>query len=376
MLKGAYLTVLAGPIVPVPVPRVVLDALQSAKVISSASPGSQSGFELNFTFASGSPLNSIFLMAGANTPLPRVIIVLTINSVPHVLMDGAMTNHSIQPGPSGGASTLTIMGKDLTQLMALIDFGGIPYPAMPIAARVALIIAKYSAFGIIPLVIPPLFFDVPIPVDRIPTHEGTDLEYLERMASQCGYVFYIDPGPVPGTNTAYFGPQIKIGVPQPALNIDMDAHTNVESLSFAFETAETTLPVVLIQNMFTRFPIPIPVPPLNPLQPPLGAISAPITNATVLRDTAKLSPPAALSKGVAEASRSLDAVKGNGSLDVLRYGRLLKSRQLVGVRGAGLAFDGLYFVEQVTTDIKAGDIKQSFSLTRNGVVSLLPAVPP
>ena len=57
-----------------------------------------------------------------------------------------------------------------------------------------------------------------------------------------GYVFYIDPGPVPGTNTAYWGPEIKVGVPQPALNLDMDAHTNVESLSFNFNTANTTLP--------------------------------------------------------------------------------------------------------------------------------------
>jgi hypothetical protein len=60
---------------------------------------------------------------------------------------------------------------------------------------------------------------------------------------------------------------------------------------------------------------------------------------------------------------------------VLRYGRLLKARRLVGVRGAGAAFDGLYFVKSVTSTLKRGEFKQRFSLTRNGLVSLTPAVP-
>jgi hypothetical protein len=373
MSDGFHLTLLVGPLVPLPAPKVAMDALQSVKVASSAS--GESGFELVFTFSSDSALNTVFLIAGAQTPMLRVVIVVTINSVPQVLMDGVMTNHQMQPGPAGGASTLTIMGKDLTKVLALQDFGGLPYPAMPIEARVAFILAKYAPFGLIPLVIPSLFTDVPVPVERIPTQEGTDLQYIQGLARDVGHVFYIEPGPAPGTNVAYFGPPIKLGIPQPALNIDMDAHTNVQSLNFRFETAETSLPVVMIQNQLTRAPIPLPIPRLNPLQPPLGLIPAPITNVTVLRDTARLSPPAALARGVAAASRSQDAVAGNGTLDVLRYGRVLRARQLVGVRGAGLAFDGLYYVEQATTTIKPGEFKQDFNLSRNGIVSTTPVVP-
>ena len=83
-------------------------------------------------------------------------------------------------------------------------------------------------------------------------------------------MFYIDPGPAPGTNVAYFGPEIKIGIPQPALNVDMDAHTNVESMNFTFDPTKGVLPVVFIQNQMSRVPIPIPIPNNNPLQPPLG----------------------------------------------------------------------------------------------------------
>ena len=80
----------------------------------------------------------------------------------------------------------------------------------------------------------------------------------------------------------------------------------------------------------------------------------------MLRDTAKLSPMAAIGRGLAAGSKSADAVTGNGSLDVMRYGRLLKARQLVGVRGAGMAFDGLYFVESVTTHDQARRVQTKF----------------
>ena len=63
------------------------------------------------------------------------------------------------------------------------------------------------------------------------------------------------------------------------------------------------------------------------------------------------------------------------TLDVYRYGHVLKARQLVGVRGAGEAFDGLHFVTSVSSSLKRGEFTQSFSLARNGLVSTLPAVP-
>jgi hypothetical protein len=68
-------------------------------------------------------------------------------------------------------------------------------------------------------------------------------------------------------------------------------------------------------------------------------------------------------------------VTATGTLDVLRYGHILKARGLVGVRGAGLAFDGLYYVKSVTHSIKRGEYKQNFTLTRNGLVSTTPRVP-
>jgi len=86
------------------------------------------------------------------------------------------------------------------------------------------------------------------------------------------------------------------------------------------------------------------------------------------------SPLQAVMMGLAEASRSSDAVFATGSLDVLRYGRILKARQLVGVRGAGPAFDGLYYVKSVTHSIERGEYNQSFQLARNGLISTVEKV--
>ncbi|MEO8409885.1 MAG: hypothetical protein ABI478_04890 [Propionivibrio sp.] len=377
MSNPVHLSVMIGPIAPIPVPAMLIDALDSVSVTHAA--GSTSAFQLSFKVTSKSELNTLFLIAvGQNTsigtPPLRVVLVVTLNGKPQPLFDGVVTNVEVQGGQNGQPGSITVTGDDLTKVMDLIDFSGIPMP-MPIAAPVALICAKYAAFGIIPLPIPELFVDVPIPILRIPAQQGTDLAYIQQMAEEVGHVFYIEPGDVPLTNIAYFGPEIKVGLPQPALNIDMDAHTNVESLNFSFDPTKGVLPVVFIQNPLTRAPIPIPIPNLNPLQPPLGALPAPIANIKMMKDTAKMNPMQAILKGLNEAKKSQDAVTANGTLDVLRYGRMLKARKLVGVRGAGIAYDGLYYVKSVTSTIKRGEFKQSFNLTRNGLISITPKVP-
>jgi hypothetical protein len=66
---------------------------------------------------------------------------------------------------------------------------------------------------------------------------------------------------VVGTNVAYWGPELKIGVPQPALNLDMDALTNVETLSFGFDPLKGVLPVVFVKPR--EVPVPIPCPSRN-----------------------------------------------------------------------------------------------------------------
>ncbi len=375
MLKGVNIQLYIGPAVPIPVPREVIDALQQVQVQVNGGD-TQSGFELTFTLSKRSPLHTLFLLSGGSSiPIMRVVIVAVMGANAEVLMDGMMTNHEVRPGSGGGNATLVVKGKDLTALMDYIELDGIPYPAMPPVVRVLAVLAKYAAFGVIPITIPSVVTDIPIPIERIPRQQGTDYAYVRRLAREAGYVFYLDPGPLPGTSRAYWGPEIKVGPAQPALNTDMDAHTNVESLSFNFDKEAKEMPVVFIQNQATKVPIPIPIPDITPLNPPLGAVPPLPPKIKFLNDTAKQSPLSAVLTGLAYASQHADAVSGTGTLNVVRYGRVLKARQLVGVRGAGAAFDGLYYVKNVNHTIKRGEYKQNFTLVRNGLLSTVPRVP-
>jgi hypothetical protein len=376
VLKDVRLHLMIGPVVPLPVPREVVEALESVQVTHNTD--APSGFQLTFALSSKSVLNTLLLLLprmGPAVSVVRIVLTVIVNGTPSVLMDGMLTQQDVAPDVMTGKTTLTLTGKDISAAMDHVEFSGIPYPALPANLRVMLILAKYLVFGLIPVVIPPIVPDYPIPIDEIPGHQGTDYQYVTQLACQVGYVFYVDPGPLPLTNTAYWGPEIKTGVPQPALNVDMDAHTNIESLSFSFDGLSATLPIVFIQNQATKATIPIPIPDLNPLQPPLGATGLIPTKIEMLKDTAKMNPARAVMTAIAAASASSEAVKGTGTLDVLRYGRVLKARGLVGVRGAGQAFDGLYFVKSVTHNLRRGEYKQSFTLTRNGLVSLTPRVP-
>jgi hypothetical protein len=381
VLDSVQLSLMIGPVIPLTVPRPVLDALVEVEV--KIVDVGQSGFKLTFSIDKRSPLNILFLLTGGMPLLfMRVVIVATINGVSNVLIDGVITENHISPGGKGSNSTLSIMGKDLTALMDQSNLSGFPFPACPAEARIELLLLKYAFFGVIPLVIPSVLLFVPLPIDQIPSQQGTDLQYIQQLADEAGYVFYIDPGPIPGASKAYWGPQIKVGPEQPALNVDMDAYTNVESMNFSFNQEQNKLPFVYIYIEETGISIPIPLPPVTPLNPPLGLIPPLPTNLlppdlTPLRDDLAKKPiPQAIMMGLAAAAKNAEAVSCNGSLDVTRYKGILNARKLVGVRGAGPAFDGLYYVKSVTHRIKRGEYKQDFTLTRNGLVSTVSTVNP
>jgi len=381
MLDSVQLRLFIGPIIPLTPPRAVMDALSEVEV--KVVDVGQSGFKLTFLIDKQSPLQILFLLTGGLPLLfMRVVIAVVVNGSTSVLIDGVITENNISPGDKGSNSTLTLMGKDLTALMDQSKLSGFPFPAMPAEARIALMLLKYAIFGVIPLVIPSVLLFVPLPIDQIPSQQGTDLEYIKYLADQAGYVFYINPGPTPGVSRAYWGPQIKVGAPQHALNVDMDAYTNVESLRFSFDQEKNKIPLLMIYNSQTGISLPIPLPPITPLNPPLGAIPPLPTNlippdlSPFGDDLCKRPIPQGIMMGLARAAQNAECVSCEGSLDVTRYRNVLQARQLVGVRGAGPAFDGLYYVKGVTHKIKRGEYKQDFTLSRNGLVSTVATVNP
>jgi hypothetical protein len=272
-----------------------------------------------------------------------------------------------------------LTGEDLTALMNQSNQSGLPFPASSSETRVAQLLAKYAVFGVVPLIIPSIMMDQSQPNNNVPSQQGTDLAYIRKLAENVGYVFYLVPGPLPGMSRAYWGPQVKVGPVQPALSADMDAYTNVESLQFSFNQQQNKTPAMFISNPDTGVSQLTPVPSIAPLNPPLGGVSPLPTNVLgdlqpLRDDLCKLPSTQAVMIGMAAAAQLCESISADGTLDVTRYGGLLQPRQLVGVRGAGPIFDGLYYVKSVTHKIKRSEYKQDFKLSRDGLVSTVTTV--
>jgi hypothetical protein len=370
-LQGINLTLLVGPALPIPAPKVIMDALTSVTVTNGKD---QSGFQLSFTVGKDSPILNTYLPAGYFDPIiTRVILVATVNGFPQAIMDGLVTNQEFAPSNEPGKSTLTITGKDLSLAMDLVEYT-IPYPAILDIGKVYLILAKYLALGIIPLAFPPFIPSIETPTETWTTQSKmTDKAFLTSLAQKFGYIFMVQPGPFPGQSIAYFGPDANVPMPQKALSINFDAASNSESISFSLDGLAKKIRLYTIMDPITKkIPMPIPVPNINMFKPPLGARMQLPSKFESGKDLAKLKPAEAASDILGFMMSGSNSITASGSFDVMRYGTILRSRMMVGVRGAGIAYDGMYYVDSVTHNIKKGEYKQNFSLSRDGLISNTP----
>src|SRR5246500_2430023 len=205
MNRGFYLTLMMGSFNASPVSQPVIDALTEVQVTSTV--GSQGGFQLKFTLSKQSAVHQM-LVAGQFAPRTRVIIAVTVNGATEVLMDGIITKQDITPDSKPGKSMLTITGIDLTALMDFLDLTGIPYPALPEFLIVEAVLAKYLVLGVVPLAIPASIPNFQNPLDHFVKQQGTDYAFITALAQLTGAVFYLDPGPTPGSSFAYWGPDL------------------------------------------------------------------------------------------------------------------------------------------------------------------------
>ena len=373
MNRGFFLTLMMGGFNASPVPQPVIDALTELQVSSTV--GSQGGFQLKFTLGKNSPVQQM-MNSGYFNPRTRVIIAVTVNGSTEVLMDGIITKQDVTPSSAAGKSTLAVTGLDLTALMDFIDLTGIPYPALPEFVIVEVILAKYAVLGVVPLALPASIPTFENPLERFIKQVGTDYSFVSALAREKGAVFYLDPGPTPGKSMAYWGPDISrlFGGPQPALSINLDANTNIDSLSFSYDGTLATQYLVTILEPTTKIPLLIPVPNIDLLKAPLAAHAPTPLRSQQLKPIANENPAGAALAALAALFKTADVISASGQLDVLRYGHVFKARQLAAVRGAGQYYDGKYYVKSVTHNIKRGEYKQSFTLTRGGVGSSVSGV--
>lgn len=367
-------TLLIGRFIPVPAPPLLMESLQNIEVTQSES----SGFQISFLAqrSAGYMPDYTLQMTQLLTPGNRVIIIVTLNAIPRVLMDGMITHQQFAPSNNGPA-TLTVTGQDISIAMDMYEVS-VAHPPVGVDAIVELILLKYASLGFEPLVIPPIAGSIPDINDPTILQRGTDRSYVQSLAAANDYVFFVHPGLAPMQNIAYWGPVMRIALPQKALTVDAGPETNVESISFSYDGLAPVQVSGAVSDLESETDIPIATWTSSRL-PPLSSLPPLIVNQPFVRQQelsyqgSSFIEAEALAQAITD--QSVDSVvTASGTLDALRYGDILTAPGIVGVRGVGFSYDGYYMVKQVSHQISQGKYTQSFSLNREGLGSTTPIV--
>lgn len=380
--SGITLTVRLGQRKTNPAPRLIMDAIQSVEVTHRDK--GRAGFQIVFQVGRLGPpdlkdyqLLKNPLLASGN----RLILIVTLNAKAYLLMDGIITHQQFSPSIEPGASTFTITGEDISVMMERKK-SAVEHPAQDPKVIIEQLLGNYrSSYGVIPKVeSPPKGVNAPSTNQQTPVKRDSDLKDILRLAGRYGYVFYVTPGPQIEQNTAYWGPPKKLGSqPQKALSVNMGSYTNVDSISFQHNALAPTKVAGRLQDGKTNQPQSINIEDSDAERSFLSS-SPSLKNETCVQTIQYMDSGHTLVdariRAQALTNRSVDnVVKVIGELDTTRYGEVLRIRELVGLRGVGYRYDGLYYVQQVTHKLRKGEYRQSFAITREGLGSTVDWLP-
>ena len=302
---------------PLPASPDVVAAITRVEVTNDSELGD--GFQITFTLGKDKAVDFGVLKSGALDPFNRVVIAVALGVIPEVLIDGMIAHHQLAPSNEPGMSTLTVTGKDLRQVLDLEEKNE-KYENQPDFVIFSQLIKAYARYNLVPQPTPTT--DLPIELQRIPRQHETDLKFIERMAKRNGFVFYIEPVTF-GVNRAYFGPETRVGIPQSALTVGTGVFTNVNKLSFSHDALAPTNTAGSILEPTTKMSIPVPSLPSLRI-PPLAANPTPAQREVILRCVANQNSTQAATAAVATATNAPESVKGEGELDTVRYGSVLR----------------------------------------------------
>lgn len=379
-ILGIRLNLLIGPSpVALPAPADVMSAIADLEV--KLTDSTHSGFKLSINTGRTGPtdfLESPLIMHPQLQRGCRAIVTMIFDVIPYVIFDGIVTMREYTPGNSSRSGVLTLYGRDLTMELDK-EVKQTAHPAMDETMIATLIAVSYAQYGMIPMALPPKFLEPPIPIDRVPQQNGSDWEYLQQMARRHGYETYIDPGPVPGVNTLYWGPPVKPGVPQRTLTVDMGPASDAYDVTTSEDDTVLTSVETKVIDRLTGAEMPVIA--LVGSGTPLGAVPETVARFGSTRkepiQTSGLNAGQAMGRAQAKVDEGAKkAFTVSGTIDSTRYNAALKARDMVFLRGAGLSYGGLYKVSEVRHLIRPGSYRQQFKLARGERGPLAPLVLP
>ena len=309
-------------------------------------------------------------------PFNRVLLRAAVNGIATTLIDGFITHQQYVPGNGPEDSMFIVTGQDVSVKMDLIDYSR-EFPALPDVATVLEVLAPWIALGVYPEVMPSLTSIVP--VEYVPQQAETDRALLQRLAAKNGNLFYVTPQDALFSNTAYWGPPQRTGSPSALIDVAVGAASTADSFTAEFDAlAPETYFGLSIETLVEPF-VPVPVVTIESTRSPPFASRPAISIDTGLLSVRRklwrddqLDPVRANIQAQAMTNVSTDAVvKVTCGVTPARLGTIVCAPGIVGVRGTGEAFDGLYYLKSATHSISllAGegwDYTQQLTMTREG----------
>ncbi len=367
-----------GPGEPGPAPGLLMRALSGVEVTQGdCAPCS---FRLTFSTELVDTTTGDFAVVASELlrPFQRVLVRVSVDGVGQTLIDGFITRQEFAPSNAQPPSSFVVSGEDVSVKMDLVDYSR-EFPSITDDITVLELLAPWALLGIVPDVRPTTLGLVPY--DHVPQQAGTDRQTIQQLAAQNGYVFYVTPGPGLFTNVAYWGPPPRDGTPMAVLDVAVGSASSVDAVRFAYDalapstyfgyvmetTVDPYIPVPVLTTRSTREPALASRPALDPAA--LGELSV---RRQLWRDPAR-DPLRANLVAQALTDVSSDAVvTGEVSVTTARLGAVLRAPGLIAVRGAGLDYDGVYYLKRVThaINLAAGaqwEYRQQLTVTREGV---------
>lgn len=358
-------------------PPALMRALRHVEV--SQGDAAPWGFQLTFHTEIDSTTTNDFAVVANELlrPFRRVLVRVSVDGMASTLIDGYITHQQYVPS-NAQESIFVVTGEDVSVKMDMIDYSR-EFPAMPDELVALAVLAPWDILGIAPDVVPTVASLVPY--DHVPQQAGTDRQMVQQLAAQNGYVFYVAPGDALFTSRAYWGPPPRDADPCALLDVAVGATSNVDSIQFSYDALAPTTFVGYV--METEIPpyLPIPVLTLESTRSPQFAAEPALrpeallslsTRKQLWRDQA-LDPLRANLMAQAMTNVSTDAVvTAQVEVTTTRLGKVLQAPGVVGVRGTGNEYDGLYYLKcaRHQVDLVANqewNYRQSLTLTREGM---------
>jgi hypothetical protein len=298
---------------------------------------------------------------------PLVPVTVAVSSgppLPETLINGYVREVRQEGRGAASGTTAEVVAMDATAtLMNLIE-QPMPHPNMDPATIATIIFGRY-AITPLPLPTPP----TRTIADTTTIQRGTDGRMLREMARALAYECYLQPDPITGLDAGHFHPPLTTVPPQGVLSVDFGTATNLVDFAVTYDTLQPTSAVSAEAD--PRSGVPVPAPAVAPLLPPEGLeptlfrVIPPRISRPTARDAAN--PAELFRQNQAIVDRSSRALTAIGTVDAVKYGRVLRPGLPVLVRGAGRAYSGVWYVTRVSHSISTGAWTQSFTATRNAL---------